>query len=78
MNQSNSLKDLLNQAGQKAGIDPRVLKEKADSGKLDEIVANMRPQDAANFQRIMSNPALAQQMLNTPQAQALIRKFMQN
>jgi len=35
----------------------------------------MKPQDAKRFQEILNNPALAKQLLNTPGAQKLIRRF---
>lgn len=72
----NSLNDLIKQAGMKTGIDPNMLKQNVDNGKLDNLVSKMKPADAAKFKQIMANPQLAQQMLNTPQAQMLIKKFM--
>ena len=72
----NSLNDLINKAGQKTGIDPNTLKQNIDNGKLDSLVSKMNPADAARFKQILNNPQLAQQMLNTPQAQMLIKKFM--
>lgn len=73
---NNALNDLIHQAGQKTGIDPNKLKQTIDSGKLDDLLAKMNPRDAENFRRIVQNPQLAQQMLNTPQAQLLIKQFM--
>lgn len=73
---NDNLNDLINQAGRSAGVDPQSLKQTIDSGKLDDLLKKMRPQDAAKFQQIISNPQLAQQMLNTPQAKMLIRQFI--
>lgn len=73
---NNSLNDLIRQAGQKTGVDPDKLKQTIDSGKLDDLLAKMNPQDAEKFRQIVQNPQLAQQMLNTPQAKLLIRQFM--
>lgn len=72
----NSLNDLIKQAGQKTGIDPKNIKQNIDSGKLDDLLSKLNPADAKKFQEALSNPQLAQQMLNTPQAQMLIKKFM--
>ncbi|MEG0691591.1 MAG: hypothetical protein RR444_00740 [Oscillospiraceae bacterium] len=73
---NDSINDLLKQAGDKIGTDPGKLKQTIDSGKLDDLVKKMNPRDAQKFQEILSNPQLAQQMLNTPQAQMLIKQFM--
>lgn len=73
---SNDLNDLIKQAGQNTGIDPNSIKNNIDNGKLEDIMAKMKPADAQRFQNILSNPQLAQQMLKTPQAQMLIKKFM--
>lgn len=73
---NNSINDLIHQAGMKTGINPDNIKQNIDSGKLDDLVSKMSPNDAAKFKQLMANPAMAQQMLNTPQAQMLIKRFM--
>lgn len=75
---NDNLNDLIQQAGRSAGVNPNQLKQVVDSGKLDDLLKKMRPQDAQRFQQILSNPQLAQQMLNTPQAKRLIRQFMKD
>lgn len=75
---NDNLNDLIQQAGRSAGVNPNQLKQAVDSGKLDDLLKKMRPQDAQRFQQILSNPQLAQQMLNTPQAKRLIRQFMKD
>lgn len=74
---SNNLNDLIKQASQKTGVNSSDLKNNIDNGKLDALLAQMRPADAQRFQQVLSNPALAQQMLNSPQGQMLIKKFAQ-
>lgn len=73
---NNSMESFINMASQKIGTNPQDMKKKIDSGKLDNLISTMKPQDAKKIQDILSNPALAQQMLNTPQAQMLIKQFM--
>ena len=73
---NNNLNDLINQAGQKSGVDPKVLKQTIDSGKLDSLLSKMRPQDAEKFRQLVQNPQMAQEMLNSPQAQMLIKQFI--
>ena len=73
---NNNYDELIRQAGQKAGVDPESLKQSIDNGKLDALLAKMRPQDAARFQQIVNDPKLAEQILSTPQASLLIKQFM--
>lgn len=73
-----NLDDLIKLASAKSGVDANKLKGNVENGKLDSLIAKMKPQDAQKLQQILNNPQLAQQMLNTPQAQALVKKFMQN
>lgn len=73
---NNNINDLIKQASSKIGTDPAQLKQTIDSGKLDDLLKKMSPNDSKKFQEILNNPQMAQQMLNTPQAQMMIKKFM--
>lgn len=73
---NNNLNDLLKQASEKTGMDMNNLKNNASNGNIANLVSKMNPKDAARFQEILNNPELAQQMLNSPQAQMLMKKFM--
>ena len=59
MQNNDALSALLNEAGKKAGVNPATLKQNVQNGKLDALLANMKPQDAKRFQEILNNPALA-------------------
>ncbi len=75
MQNNDALSELLNEAGKKSGVNPATLRQNVQNGKLDALLANMKPQDAKRFQEILNNPALVKQLLNTPQAQKLVRRF---
>lgn len=75
---NDSLNELINAAGQKIGENPADIKSAIDSGKLDNIVKKMKPEDQKRFTEVLSNPELAKKMLQTPQAQMLIKKFMKS
>lgn len=75
-NQNDNLNDLLNQASQKTGMDINNLKNNINNGQLNSLLSKMKPNDAARFQEVLNNPQLAQQMLSSPQAQMLMKKFM--
>lgn len=73
---NNQYDNLIKQASSQSGTNPQELKNAIDSGKLDELLKKMNPRDAQKFNEIINNKALAEQMLKTPQAQALIKSFM--
>ena len=77
MQNKDTLSELINEAGKKAGVNPATLQQNVQNGQLDALLANMKPQDAKRLQEILNNPALAKQILNTPQAQKLVRRFAQ-
>jgi len=74
---NDSINQLINEAGKRAGVDPGSLKRTIDSGKLDDLLAKMDQKDADKFRKIVQSPELARQLLKTPQAQKLIQQFMQ-
>ena len=71
----NNMEALLKIVGKKLGIPPEQLKNELQSGKFDSALKNMKPQDAATFNQFLSNPAMVDKFLNTPQAQALYNKL---
>lgn len=73
---NDELNELIGKASKAVGTDADNLKKTIDSGKLDDLVKKMKPQDAKKLEEIIKNPKLAEQMLKTPQAQALIKHFM--
>lgn len=68
---------LLNMVGKKLGQDPKALERDLAAGKFDSVLQNLSPKDAANFQRLVNNPSLAQQVINTPQAQQTLKSIIE-
>ena len=68
---------LLNMVGKKLGQDPKTLERDLAAGKFDSVLQNLSPKDAANFQRLVNNPSLAQQVINTPQAQQTLKSIIE-
>lgn len=66
---------LLQAVSQKLGVPADTLRKELQAGKFDAALAQMRPQEAAAFQKILSNPQLLQQMMSSKQAKALYEKL---
>ncbi len=71
-----NVNDMLGKAGGKLGMDKNQLKSALENGDIGKITQNMRPQDAQKLQKLLQNPQLASQIMNSPQVQALLKKLM--
>lgn len=72
---SPQLQAMLKVVGEKLGMPPEVLRQQLESGKFDQAIAGMQPQDAAKFRQALANPQKLNQMLGSRQAKALYEKL---
>lgn len=47
-------------------------------GNLDSVMKKLKPEDAKKLNEVLGNKELQEKLLNSPQAQALIKKFLDN
>ena len=66
---------LLEMVGKKLGKDPKMLQQQLEAGKYDSVLGNLNSADSQKLQTLLNNPKLAQQMINTPQAQKMLKKL---
>ncbi len=66
---------LLKSVGAKLNMPPEKLRQELMQGKFDSAIRNMKPDEAKKFNAVLSNPALLEKMMSTPQAQALYKKL---
>ncbi|MBQ4225058.1 MAG: hypothetical protein II773_11780 [Oscillospiraceae bacterium] len=67
--------ELLNTLGKKLGMPPEQLRNELMQGKFDSALKNMKPDEAAKFNRVMNDPSLLEKLMSAPQAQALYKKL---
>lgn len=72
---SPQLQAMLKVVGEKLGMPPEVLRQQLESGKFDQAIAGMQPQDAAKFKQALANPQKLNQMLGSKKARALYEKL---
>lgn len=77
MNQK-QLDALLKIAGKKLGTTPENLKSQLESGKFDNAISGMTPQQNALFKQALSDRQLAEKILSSPQAQEIYKKLSNN
>lgn len=75
--QNPNVSKLLGMVGKKLGTDPKTLEKDLAAGKFDSVLKNLSPSDAAKFQHLVNNPMLAQQVINTPQAQQMLKSVIE-
>lgn len=70
-----NLEALLKTVSSKLNMPPERLKAELEAGKFDNALNNMKPGEAEQFNKVMSNPKLLENFMNAPQAQALYKKL---
>lgn len=69
------MEQLLGIVSAKLGVSSESLRKDLEQGKFDSALKNMKPADAATFNKMVSNPKMLEQFMSTPQAQALYNKL---
>ena len=73
---NSEINNLLNGLSQRLDTPPEVLKENIEKGKLNNILNKMNIHQAKRIQKILDNKEQSEKILNSPQAQAIIKKLM--
>ena len=69
---SDKMNELLGQLSQKLNMGPESVKQAADSGDYENLLKNTDC-DASQVREILGDPEKTKQLLNSPQAQALLK-----
>lgn len=70
------IENILNSLAQKLGENPNEIKKNAQKGEVGSLLNKMDGKQASKVQEILNDKEKTEQLLNTPQAQALIKKLM--
>lgn len=68
---------LLQYAARKLGTTPAAMAEALAGGGVENLAGHLSPENAAKLRTMMGDKLRAQQLLESPQAQALIQKILQ-
>ncbi len=66
---------LLNMASKKFGTTPDKLRNNLQSGDLSQVMKGMDSSDSEKLQQALSSPDMMKKVMNSPEAQALIKKL---
>ncbi|MGN0476997.1 MAG: hypothetical protein ACI4HM_06625 [Ruminococcus sp.] len=73
---NSEINNLLNGLSERLNTTPDQLKANLEKGNLDSVVSKMSSGQAKRLQKILDNPEQSEKILNSPQAQAIIKKLM--
>lgn len=73
---NSEINNLLNGLSERLNTTPQQLKANLEKGNLDSVVSKMSSGQAKRLQKILDNPQQSEKILNSPQAQAIIKKLM--
>ena len=73
---NSEINNLLNGLSERLNTTPEQLRANLEKGNLDSVVSKMSSGQAKRLQKIIDNPEQSEKILNSPQAQAIIKKLM--
>ena len=81
MNQGNrrsadELSRLASQAGNSLNMKPNEVKQAVESGKVDHLLSRLPANDADRIKAVLNDEQKTRELLNSPAAQALLKKLM--
>nr|WP_317413431.1 hypothetical protein [uncultured Solibaculum sp.] len=74
---SEKLNELLGMASKKLNTNPQRLRQAAQNGELEKLFSSLSPQQQKRLTRLMNDRQAAEQALNSPQAQQILRNLTQ-
>ena len=72
---NNSMEKMIELASQKLGISPEKLKNSLKTGNVDDMLVNMKKEDADKLKSVMNNQNAKDKLLNSPEAKKIMKKM---
>ena len=71
------LEAIIDASDEALGGKSKELKAALQSESMDKVLRNLKPGDAQKLQNVLSDKAALDKLLSTPQAQMLLKKFLE-
>ena len=78
MSENSNANKLLNELTKRLGISENQMQNAMKSGNIDDVLKNTDNSKAQQIQSILSDPEKTREIMNSPQAQALLKLFNNN
>ena len=73
MSDNKKVNKLLGEVSKKYGISKEQLENAAQSGNIESLLKNTNPNQSKQIESVLSDPEKAKKLLQSPQAQALMK-----
>ena len=73
MSDNKKVNKLLGEVSKKYGISKEQLESAAQSGNIENLLKNTNPTQSTQIESVLSDPEKAKKLLQSPQAQALMK-----
>lgn len=73
MSDNKKVNKLLGEVSKKYGISKEQLESAAQSGNIENLLKNTNPSQSKQIESVLSDPEKARKLLQSPQAQALMK-----
>ena len=78
MSENNNANKLINELTKRLGISENQMQNAMKSGNIDDVLKNTDNSKAQQIQSILNDPEKTREIMNSPQAQALLKLFNNN
>ena len=78
MSENSNANKLLNELTKRLGISENQMQNAMKSGNIDDVLKNTDNSKAQQIQSILNDPKKTREIMNSPQAQALLKLFNNN
>ena len=75
MTNPSSYDSLMRQLSQKVGADPEKIRKATQNGSVNDLLNSMNQSDAQKIRNLLSNKSELEKLMQSPQAQALMKKL---
>ena len=75
MSDNNNTNKLIEELSRKLGVSEKQLENAANKGNVKDVLKNMDAKSSQQIESILSDPEKTREILNSPQAQALMKLF---
>ena len=75
MSDNNNTNKLIEELSRKLGVSEKQLENAANKGNVKDVLKHMDAKSSQQIESILSDPEKTREILNSPQAQALMKLF---
>lgn len=72
---NSNMEKMIELASKKLGVSSEKLKKSLEKGNMEDMLSEMRKEDADKLKSIMNNPSVKDKLMSSPEAADIIKKM---